>query len=451
MLADATRVQVLWALVGREMSVNELAEHVGKPAPSVSQHLAKLRMARLVRTRREGTTIFYSLENDHVAATGHRRGVQRRTRRPRASPAHHRDARGDLRDGASTTTADHRRGSARAHDDHDHAHAHDHGTPRPRPRPRWRGGTFGALREVFAPHSHDAADSIDDALESSAAGIRAVKISLRGAGRHRPRADRHRRRSPVRSRLLADTIHNFSDALTAIPLWIAFALGHQGRDPPLHLRLRPRRRPGRAVRRRDDHAVGRHRRSRGDPPPHRPRAHRPPRLGRRSPVSSGSSATNWSPLPHPRRPADRLGRAGRRRPARPDRRIHLPGGAVRRRRCRARASRSPTRSSAWSSRWRSSRCCAPRSRDVFRRLMDGVDPELVDTAETGAGRRTRCHGGAQREDALDRSPPACRRRTRRRPRDQPARRAPHRPRRRTHTHPRRAEAVFRTHPRLPVR
>ncbi len=66
MLADATRVQVLWALVGREMSVNDLAEHVGKPAPSVSQHLAKLRMARLVRTRRQGTTIFYTIENDHI-------------------------------------------------------------------------------------------------------------------------------------------------------------------------------------------------------------------------------------------------------------------------------------------------------------------------------------------------------------------------------------------------
>jgi DNA-binding transcriptional ArsR family regulator len=67
MLADATRVHVLWALIGREMSVNDLAEHVGKPAPSVSQHLAKLRMARLVRTRRDGTTIFYTLENDHIA------------------------------------------------------------------------------------------------------------------------------------------------------------------------------------------------------------------------------------------------------------------------------------------------------------------------------------------------------------------------------------------------
>ena len=66
MLADPTRVQVLWALVGRELSVNELAEFVGKPAPSVSQHLAKLRMARLVSTRRAGTTIYYSIENEHV-------------------------------------------------------------------------------------------------------------------------------------------------------------------------------------------------------------------------------------------------------------------------------------------------------------------------------------------------------------------------------------------------
>jgi len=66
MLADATRVQILWALVRQEMSVGDLADHVDKPAPSVSQHLAKLRMARLVRTRRDGTTIYYSLDNDHI-------------------------------------------------------------------------------------------------------------------------------------------------------------------------------------------------------------------------------------------------------------------------------------------------------------------------------------------------------------------------------------------------
>ncbi|WP_117406944.1 ArsR/SmtB family transcription factor [Mycobacterium marinum] len=65
-LADSTRIQLLWALTGTELSVNELAERVGKPAPSVSQHLAKLRMARLVCTRRSGTTIFYRLENEHV-------------------------------------------------------------------------------------------------------------------------------------------------------------------------------------------------------------------------------------------------------------------------------------------------------------------------------------------------------------------------------------------------
>ncbi len=66
MLADATRIRVLYALTSGESSVNELAEKVGKPAPSVSEHLAKLRMAPLVRTRRAGTTIYYSLENEHV-------------------------------------------------------------------------------------------------------------------------------------------------------------------------------------------------------------------------------------------------------------------------------------------------------------------------------------------------------------------------------------------------
>lgn len=66
MLAEGTRIQILWSLIDRELPVNELAESIGKPGPSVSQHLAKLRMARLVRTRREGTQIFYQLENDHV-------------------------------------------------------------------------------------------------------------------------------------------------------------------------------------------------------------------------------------------------------------------------------------------------------------------------------------------------------------------------------------------------
>ena len=67
MLADGTRIRILWALIGRESSVNELATVVGKLPAAVSQHLAKLRMSRLVATRREGTTVFYRLENQHVA------------------------------------------------------------------------------------------------------------------------------------------------------------------------------------------------------------------------------------------------------------------------------------------------------------------------------------------------------------------------------------------------
>jgi DNA-binding transcriptional ArsR family regulator len=66
MLADGTRVRILWALIGRELSVNELAAEVGKTPASVSQHLAKLRMTRMVQTRREGIQVFYRLENEHI-------------------------------------------------------------------------------------------------------------------------------------------------------------------------------------------------------------------------------------------------------------------------------------------------------------------------------------------------------------------------------------------------
>lgn len=66
MLADPTRVRILWALLHGEHSVGQLAEHVGANATSVSQHLAKLRLARLVRARREGTFVYYFADNEHV-------------------------------------------------------------------------------------------------------------------------------------------------------------------------------------------------------------------------------------------------------------------------------------------------------------------------------------------------------------------------------------------------
>lgn len=76
------------------------------------------------------------------------------------------------------------------------------------------------IKEIFAPHSHDAADT----LESTAAGIRTVKISLLVLGL----TALIQIVIVVMSgsvALAADTIHNFADALTAVPLWIAFALG----------------------------------------------------------------------------------------------------------------------------------------------------------------------------------------------------------------------------------
>lgn len=100
----------------------------------------------------------------------------------------------------------------------EHAHSHDHH--------HHHAGWKGALRELFIPHTHDAADSIDDALKASKQGITAVKISLFGL-----------LATTVLQfvvvlisgsvALLADTVHNFSDALTAVPLWIAFILGRR--------------------------------------------------------------------------------------------------------------------------------------------------------------------------------------------------------------------------------
>ncbi len=66
MVGDPTRLRIMWSLLHGEHSVNELADHLGARPPAVSQHLAKLRLSRLVTTRRDGTRIFYSADNEHV-------------------------------------------------------------------------------------------------------------------------------------------------------------------------------------------------------------------------------------------------------------------------------------------------------------------------------------------------------------------------------------------------
>jgi Co/Zn/Cd efflux system component len=100
------------------------------------------------------------------------------------------------------------------HHDHDE-HEHEHPT-----------GVRGWVSGLFHPHSHDAADSVDSALESSARGIRAVKISLVALG---VTAVLQLLVVAVSGSvaLLADSIHNVADALTAVPLWIAFVVGRR--------------------------------------------------------------------------------------------------------------------------------------------------------------------------------------------------------------------------------
>jgi ArsR family transcriptional regulator, lead/cadmium/zinc/bismuth-responsive transcriptional repressor len=67
-LSDTTRTQLIYLLTEREYSVNELSECVAVSASAVSHHLTKLRAIRLVRTRRDGNQIYYSVDDSHVAA-----------------------------------------------------------------------------------------------------------------------------------------------------------------------------------------------------------------------------------------------------------------------------------------------------------------------------------------------------------------------------------------------
>lgn len=66
MLADPTRVRIILALRDKELSVNHLADIVDKSPTAVSQHLAKLRLSRMVTTRQHGTKVFYRLVDEHA-------------------------------------------------------------------------------------------------------------------------------------------------------------------------------------------------------------------------------------------------------------------------------------------------------------------------------------------------------------------------------------------------
>jgi cation diffusion facilitator family transporter len=106
-------------------------------------------------------------------------------------------------------------GHTHAEHHHDEQH-HDHKS------------LWGRLKHLIAPHSHDSADKVDSALESSREGLRALWISLAVLG-----ATAVLQAVVVvwsgSVALLSDTLHNVADALTALPLALAFVVG---RRPP---------------------------------------------------------------------------------------------------------------------------------------------------------------------------------------------------------------------------
>lgn len=111
------------------------------------------------------------------------------------------------------------------HDDHTHGHGHDrrhdHG-------PSVWARSRHAVSEMFGAHAHDSADQVDEALEADADGRRALLLSL-GVLTLTALVQAAVVAMSGSVALLGDTLHNVADALTAVPLLIAFRLA---RRPP---------------------------------------------------------------------------------------------------------------------------------------------------------------------------------------------------------------------------
>ena len=124
-----------------------------------------------------------------------------------------------------------------SHHEHDHGHrvGHDHGARHahePQPgrwasRPAARGSRLRhEMKHLARPHTHDAAAKVDRVMESSAAGTRTLWISLAGLGGTAV-AQAAVVAISGSVALLGDSIHNAADALTALPLGVAFVAGRR--------------------------------------------------------------------------------------------------------------------------------------------------------------------------------------------------------------------------------
>jgi len=65
-LADSTRAKILYSLLRQDLCTCDLATILGASESAVSQHLRTLRQLRLVKSRREGKLVFYSLDDAHI-------------------------------------------------------------------------------------------------------------------------------------------------------------------------------------------------------------------------------------------------------------------------------------------------------------------------------------------------------------------------------------------------
>ncbi|HZD98214.1 MAG TPA: cation diffusion facilitator family transporter, partial [Micromonosporaceae bacterium] len=125
----------------------------------------------------------------------------------------------------ASADTDHSRDHDRAHGD-EHEHGHEHGHDRDHGHDHGGRSLWHRLTHAIRPHSHDAADQVDSAMEASSDGIRALWISLTVLGV----TAILQAVVAVLSHsvaLLGDTLHNVADALTAVPLGLAFVVGRR--------------------------------------------------------------------------------------------------------------------------------------------------------------------------------------------------------------------------------
>jgi len=64
--SDSTRIRILYSLFEKEMNVSEIAESLKMNQSAISHQLRFLKNSKLIKNRREGKTIYYSLADDHV-------------------------------------------------------------------------------------------------------------------------------------------------------------------------------------------------------------------------------------------------------------------------------------------------------------------------------------------------------------------------------------------------